>query len=86
MLLACYPAQWRSSPTMTEVVLLTKRRYILIGGSTVLYKGRIYARRDYCKFAKDASALTCAGGFFFGTVPDGKRVNLVMQTAGTFPR
>ena len=39
-----------------------------------------------CNALHVCTALQCAGGFFFGTVPDGKRVNLVMQTAGTFPR
>eukprot|EP00891_Asterochloris_glomerata_P002639 jgi/Astpho2/2639/Aster-06989 len=37
-------------------------------------------------FLHNVSVNLKPGGFFFGTVPDGKRVNLVMQTAGTFPR
>jgi len=36
-----------------KVVLLTKKRYILVNGSTISYKGVMNARRDYCKFAKD---------------------------------
>lgn len=36
-----------------KVVLLTKKRYVLVDGGSVTYKGVMNARRDYCKFAKD---------------------------------
>jgi DNA polymerase delta subunit 1 len=36
-----------------KVVLLTKKRYILVSGSKISYKGVMNARRDYCKFAKE---------------------------------
>ena len=36
-----------------KVILLTKKRYILVNGSKISYKGVMNARRDYCKFAKE---------------------------------
>jgi DNA polymerase delta subunit 1 len=36
-----------------KVVLLTKKRYILVDGGSITYKGVMNARRDYCRFAKD---------------------------------
>ena len=36
-----------------KVVLLTKKRYIMVSGTDVYYKGVMNARRDYCKYAKD---------------------------------
>jgi DNA polymerase elongation subunit (family B) len=44
-----------------KVILLTKKRYVLVGkdgeGSPVVsYKGVMNARRDYCKYAKDTYA------------------------------
>lgn len=36
-----------------KVILLTKKRYILVNGQTVSYKGVMNARRDYCKYAKE---------------------------------
>ena len=35
-----------------KVILLTKKRYILVSGSGVSYKGVMNARRDYCAYAK----------------------------------
>ena len=35
-----------------KVVLLTKKRYILVSGDKISYKGVMNARRDYCRFAK----------------------------------
>ena len=44
-----------------KVILLTKKRYVLVGRDTdgspaVSYKGVMNARRDYCKYAKDTYA------------------------------
>ncbi len=36
-----------------KVILLTKKRYVLVTGDRVSYKGVMNARRDYCKYAKD---------------------------------
>lgn len=36
-----------------KVVLLTKKRYILVNGQKISYKGVMNARRDYCKYAKE---------------------------------
>lgn len=36
-----------------KVILLTKKRYVLVSGDKISYKGVMNARRDYCKFAKD---------------------------------
>lgn len=36
-----------------KIILLTKKRYILVNGHNVSYKGVMNARRDYCKYAKD---------------------------------
>lgn len=36
-----------------KVVLLSKKRYILVSGDSIKYKGVMTARRDYCKYAKD---------------------------------
>lgn len=35
-----------------KIILLTKKRYILVNDDTILYKGVMNARRDYCKYAK----------------------------------
>ena len=40
-----------------KVILLTKKRYVLVGSDgDVSYKGVMNARRDYCKYAKDTYA------------------------------
>ena len=44
-----------------KVILLTKKRYVLVGRDSdgspaVSYKGVMNARRDYCKYAKDTYA------------------------------
>ena len=36
-----------------KAILLTKKRYVLVGDDAVTYKGVMTARRDYCKYAKD---------------------------------
>ena len=36
-----------------KVILLTKKRYVLVSGSEVKYKGVMNARRDYCAYAKN---------------------------------
>ncbi len=41
-----------------KVILLTKKRYILVTGDKISYKGVMNARRDYCKFAKDIYGST----------------------------
>lgn len=41
-----------------KVVLLTKKRYILVKGDKISYKGVMNARRDYCAYAKQTYSNT----------------------------
>lgn len=41
-----------------KVILLSKKRYILVAGDKISYKGVMNARRDYCKYAKDTYSKT----------------------------
>ena len=41
-----------------KVILLSKKRYILVTGDKISYKGVMNARRDYCKYAKDTYSKT----------------------------
>ena len=55
-----------------SVVLLSKKRYIMLRGDNIYYKGVVSARRDYCKFAKemfnDMVGIVARGNTDMGTV------------------
>jgi DNA polymerase delta subunit 1 len=41
-----------------KAILFTKKRYVVVSGDSISYKGVMNARRDYCKFARNTYGAT----------------------------